>query len=74
MNIETQGLGAGSYPEPPEPKTKTIDVELTIRYIIKDLEVPAKWDKKRIVEDVNENMSDYIINATMEVWEVDIDE
>lgn len=27
MEIETMGLGAGSYPEPPEEKTKTIDID-----------------------------------------------
>lgn len=73
MDVETMGLGAGSYPEPPEEKTKTIDVKLNIEYTIRDLEVPEKWDLERIREDVREYMSDYIQNAIIEDWEVEID-
>lgn len=73
MDIETMGLGAGSYPEPPEEKTKTIDIKLNIEYTIRDIEVPEKWDLERIREDVREYMSDYIQNAIIEDWEVEID-
>ena len=73
MDIETMGLGAGSYPEPPEEKTKTIDIKLNVEYIIRDIEVPEKWDLERIREDVREYMSDYIQNAIIEDWEVETD-
>ena len=73
MDIETRGLGAGSYPEPPEEKTKTIDIKLNVEYTIRDLEVPEKWDLERIIEDIREYMSDYIQNAIIEDWEAEID-
>lgn len=73
MNIETTGLGAGSYLEPPEQKTKTIDIKLNVEYTIRDIEVPEKWDLERIREDVREYMSDYIQNAIIEDWEVETD-
>ena len=72
MEIETMGLGAGSYPEPPEEKTKTIDITLRVEYTIKDLEVPKKWDSERIYEDIRENMDDYINNAVIEDYEIEV--
>ena len=72
MNIETQELGAGSYPEPKEDNMKEIKVKLTVEYTTV-LEVPSKWDNERIEQDVLENMDDYIFNATMDNWEVEID-
>lgn len=70
--METIGLGAGSYPEPPEEKVKTVDITLKIEYTIRDLEVPEKWDKERIYEDVRENMDDYIRNAIIEDYEIEV--
>ena len=55
MNIETTGLGAGSYPEPKEEKTKTIQAKLIISYNI-EYDVPEKWDKDQIIEDIKENL------------------
>ena len=72
MEIETMGLGAGSYPEPPEEKTKTIDITLRVEYKIKDLEVSEKWDSERIYEDIKENMDDYINNAVIEDYEIEV--
>lgn len=72
MEIETMGLGAGSYPQPLEEKTKTIDITLRVEYTIKDLEVPEKWDSERIYEDIRENMDDYINNAVIEDYEIEV--
>lgn len=72
MDIETQGLGAGSYPEPKEEKTKTIDITLRVEYSIRDLEIPEKWDLDQIKEDVRKNMSDYITNSVIEDYEVEL--
>lgn len=69
MNIETIGLGAGSYPEPPEEKTKTINVIIKVEYKIKDLEIPEKWDLERIEEDIRGNLNEYIQESTIEDWE-----
>ncbi len=71
MDIETIGLGAGSYPEAPEEKAKTINVIIKVEYKIKDLEIPEKWDSERIEEDIRENLNDYIQESTIEDWEVD---
>lgn len=71
MNIETIGLGAGSYPEPPEEKTKTVNLTVRVEYKIMDLEVPEKWDSKKLEEVINENLNDYIIDANINDWEVD---
>lgn len=71
--METKGLGAGSYPEPKEQNMKEIKVKLTVEYTTV-LEVPSKWDDERIEQDVLENMDDYIFNATMDNWEVEINE
>lgn len=71
MDIETKGLGAGSYPEPPEEKTKNVKVTLTVtvKHII---EVPENWDEEAIKEDIKENMDEYLTDSMLEDWEVDI--
>jgi phosphoribosylformylglycinamidine (FGAM) synthase PurS component len=71
MEIETIGLGAGSYPEPPEEKTKTIEVTINIEYKT-EVEIPEKWDRERIYEDIKENISDYINNAVIEDYEIEV--
>lgn len=72
MDIETRGLGAGSYPEQPEEKTKNVKVTLTVtvKHII---EVPENWDEEAIKEDIKENMDEYLTDSMLEDWEVDID-
>lgn len=71
MDIETKGLGAGSYPEPIEKETTNVKITLDIEYTI-DKEVPRNWTDKDIWEDVRENMSDYISNGIMEDWEIEV--
>ena len=53
MEIETKGLGAGSYPEPKEEKEKHIQAHIVISF---DLEynIPENWDKETIVEYIKE--------------------
>jgi len=59
MDIETQGLGAGSYPEPPEEhlQNRRIEVHLSFEF---DSEFPEDWDKERISEDVRTDLGEYI--------------
>lgn len=71
MEIETMGLGAGSYLEPPEEKTKTIEVTINVEYKT-EVEVPEKWDSERIYEDIRENVNDYINNAVIEDYEIEV--
>ena len=71
MEIETIGLGAGSYPEPPEEKTKTIEVTINVEYKT-EVEIPEKWSRERIYEDIKENISDYINNAVIEDYEIEV--
>ena len=71
MEIETIGLGAGSYPEPPEEKTKTIEVTINVEYKV-EVEIPEKWGRERIYEDIKENISDYINNAVIEDYEIEV--
>ena len=71
MDIETQGLGAGSYPTPPEEKTKTLDITVRVEYTIKDLEVPEEWDWEQIREYVSDNMSECLEEAKIEEYEIE---
>lgn len=72
MDIETKGLGAGSYPEPLDEETKYINGKIHIYYEFKEIEVPDKWDKEKILEDIRENISYYIENSNEEIEEVEI--
>lgn len=69
-NIETKGLGAGSYPEPAEDgkETKvTLNVEFTINMF-----VPKKWSNNEIKEEIRHNIRDYINMGEVEDWEAEI--
>lgn len=70
--METKGLGAGSYPEPKEEKTKLINIHINIQYAINDLEVPSKWNFEDIQEDFKNNMVDYITNAEIEDFNMEV--
>lgn len=70
--METKGLGAGSYPEPKEEKTKLINIAINIQYAINDLEVPSKWGFEDIQEDFKNNMIDYITNAEIEDFNMEV--
>lgn len=69
--METIGLGAGSYPEPPETEIKTVHIEITITGS-DDIIVPKNWDKERIEDDIRANLEEYFGNCVQENWEVDI--
>lgn len=71
MVIETSEIGGGSYPEPLEIETKTIKVTINVEYKT-ELEVPEKWDSERIYEDIKENLGEYINNATIEDYEIEV--
>ena len=59
MDIETLGLGAGSYPEPPEEKTKIIKGKLYLIYKF-EMEVPEKWEIDDIADDIYKNTDEYM--------------
>ena len=45
--LETKGLGAGSYPEPPEIEEKTIKVKCSFETFIR---VPIDWNYDKVEE------------------------
>ena len=53
MNIETRGLGAGSYPEPKEIETRTIELTCTFKT---EVEVPADLDMYCEIKEYIENV------------------
>lgn len=68
--IETKGLGAGSYPEPPTQKTRNVEVKISVDYIT-EIEVPEDWDSSKILEDIKENLREYISESEIKNWEAD---
>ena len=68
--METIGLGAGSYPEPPERETKEVELEIFVRYIV-STEVPKEWTLKDLQEDFKDNPREYLIEAEMEDFEIE---
>ena len=70
MNIETKGLGAGSYPSPPE-TTKTINVEVSVTYKF-ETEVPKNWDNERIIDDIQANLDEYIYDSDITIHDISI--
>ena len=56
--MDTRGLGAGSYPDAPEDKTKTIKGKIYVVYKF-EMEVPEDWDISDIKNDMYDNISEY---------------
>lgn len=71
MYDSSDALGAGSYPEPLEGVEKDIYGTVTITYRI-DASVPSKWDNEDIINDIKNNLDDYINVKEYEDIEVDI--
>ena len=59
MNIETKGLGAGSYPEPKEIEEKDIEVKVYLTCAV-GISVPKYWNIENIVEYIKTNLSDFV--------------
>jgi len=55
--METKGLGAGSYPEPPEIEEKEVEYRITVTYRGM-IEVPKDWDKDFIESYIKANMGE----------------
>lgn len=70
MDIETS-LMVTDYPEPPEQRTKTIEIKIAVDYVT-EIEVPEEWDRERIKEDIRENFREYISEAEINDWEADM--
>ncbi len=58
MNIETIGLGAGSYPEPKETKDKHIQAHIIISFDL-EYDIPESWNNEAIIQDIKENLNDF---------------
>ena len=71
MDIETMGLGAGSYPEPPEEHVRNHKIEINLSFEF-DEDFPEKWDKDTIVEDVRSNLGEYINLYEFENIDIDV--
>lgn len=56
--IETS-LMVNDYPEPPEVKEKNINGKVILTFGI-DADVPEDWNYEKIIEDIKQNLSDYI--------------
>lgn len=53
MDIETRGLGAGSYPEPKDIETRTVEVTCVFKT---EVEVPEKFDTYFEIKEYIENV------------------
>lgn len=65
------GWGVYDYPSPQEKEYITIEGKVNVTYDIK-IEVPKKWDQEMIIEDIRENIDEYIQLADMEIEDIDI--
>ena len=67
--IETEGLGAGSYPMAPE-KDET---EITIQLEIKTSDIfPETWSKQEIEDYIKGNIKEYLRDGDIEIHEIEI--
>ena len=71
MDIETQGLGAGRYPTPPEERTKERNITIYVEYSA-EIEIPEDWDNEQIKDYISEERRYIIAEAEIENWEVEL--
>lgn len=69
MNMETIGLGAGSYPMAPESDETNIEIHLTIKT---SDSFPETWEKQEIEDYIKANIQEYIQSGEIEIHEVEI--
>ena len=69
MNIETIGLGAGSYPTP----TEKDETNITIQVEIKTADIfPETWDKQQIEDYIKGNIKEYLRDGDIEIHEIEV--
>ena len=71
MYDSSDALGAGSYPDPPEYAEKDISGTVILTFRL-DASIPANWNDDDIINDIKENLDDYIYIKDYEDIEVDI--
>lgn len=74
MEIETKGLGAGSYPEPSEKEEKEKHIKGTIKvtYDI-DTYVPVEYEDEEIIDYIKSDLDEYIFWDEYKEIEVEVD-
>lgn len=65
------GWGVYDYPSPHEKEYIEIEGKVYVTYDIK-IEVPKKWDDETIIDDIKENIDEYIQLADMTIDDIDI--
>ncbi len=65
------GWGVYDYPMKPEKEYIEIEGKVNVTYNIK-IEVPKEWDDEMIIEDIEENIDEYIELADMTIEDIDI--
>lgn len=71
MNDSSDALGAGTYPTPPEIEEKSIEGEIRLTFKFED-DVPKIWSKEDIINNMKENLGDYIDLREIEEIEIEL--
>lgn len=72
MDIETKGLGAGSYPEPKEENVQWVNGKIILTYEF-DEAFFSNWGKDRIIDDIKSNLDEYISFREYDNVEIEIE-
>lgn len=67
--IDTTEIGAGSYPTPPEEKTKSVKANITLSFNL-EFEVPENWTDEEIEVYISENYNDFINRNDEKIEEI----
>lgn len=70
--IETKGLGAGSYPEPPYKDFTKHNIKITLECEC-EVDFPMDWTREDIKQVVEQNLTDYINRPKDIDYEIEID-
>lgn len=64
-------LNVTDYPTPPEIEEKTIAGEITLTFKF-ETDVPTSWSREDIINNIKENLTDYVDLHDYEEIEIDV--
>lgn len=65
------GWGVYDYPSAPEKEEQTVSGTISVTYKF-EMDVPKKWDKEDMLDDIRANIDEYIYGADMTIEDIDI--
>lgn len=65
-------LNVYDYPDPPVENVQEVSGKIYVTYKFEDIEFPKEFDKNDMIDDIKQNIKDFIDYSNMEIEDVEI--